>query len=119
MDLKERLEKETEFILSEAKDHEPESPEYKAHVANAAVLIDKINDIEKLEQQKKKDEETAATEKKQNVWKNAISIGGVVLPVAVSIWAAVRSFAFDNEGKIFTSTIGKGAITNLFPKMKW
>lgn len=119
MELKERLEKEAEFIIAEAKGFKTESKEYHEHITNAAILIDKINEIKKIEQQEQKDKELAATERKQNIWKNAITIGGIVLPLTVSLWAAMKSFAFDNEGKIFTSTLGKGAITNLFPKMKW
>ena len=47
--------------------------------------------------------------------KNGIAIGGIVLPLAVTIWGTFKTFRFEETGTI-TTMMGRGFINKLIPK---
>lgn len=56
-----------------------------------------------------------AEERKDRIVKNCISVGGIVLPIIVTIWGTYKSFEFEKEGSI-TTIMGRGFISKLIPK---
>lgn len=54
-------------------------------------------------------------EKKDRLIKNIISVAGIVLPLAVTIWGTKVSLKFEEEGT-FTTIMGRGFINKLLPK---
>ena len=55
-------------------------------------------------------------EKLDRVVKNVISVAGILIPVAVTVWGTVVSFAYDKEGIVPTTILGRGFINKLLPK---
>ena len=64
---------------------------------------------ERMKQQQFEDE------KKDRLIKNIISVAGIVLPLAVTIWGTKVSLKFEEEGT-FTTIMGRGFINKLLPK---
>lgn len=54
-------------------------------------------------------------EKKDRLIKNGITVGGIVLPVIVTIWGTLKSLKFEETGTV-TTLVGRGFINNLFRK---
>ena len=54
-------------------------------------------------------------EKKSRLVQNIISVAGIVLPLAVTIWGTKVSLKFEEEGTV-TTQMGRGFIQRLFPK---
>ena len=72
--------------------------------AKAADEKKKLDEVDKMEE-----------EKKDRLVKNCISIGGIVLPVAVTIWGTLKSLKFEESGTV-TTIMGRGFINKLLPK---
>ena len=54
-------------------------------------------------------------ERKDRFVKNSISVAGILLPIAVTIWGTKKSFEFEKEGTI-TTIMGRGFLSKLLPK---
>ena len=54
-------------------------------------------------------------ERKDRKIRNGISVAGIVLPLAVTIWGTLKSFKFEQEGTV-TTIMGRGFINKLLPK---
>ena len=52
-------------------------------------------------------------ERKGRIWRDAISIAGIVVPTWLAVWGTKRSFEFEKEGTITTSA-GRNFISKLF-----
>ena len=99
---------------------------HKTTVDEVAKLFDKAIEIEKLEIEAKEREKTREIEvslkraqmeedRKDRRVKNGIAIGGIVLPLAVTIWGTFKTFRFEETGTI-TTMMGRGFINKLIPK---
>ena len=99
---------------------------HKTTVDEVAKLFDKAIEIEKLEMEAKEREKAREIEaslkraqmeedRKDRRAKNGIAIGGIVLPLAVTIWGTFKTFRFEETGTI-TTMMGRGFINKLIPK---
>ena len=99
---------------------------HKTTVDEVAKLFDKAIEIEKIEieaKDKAKSREIEASlkraqmeeDRKDRRVKNGIAIGGIVLPLAVTIWGTFKTFRFEETGTI-TTIMGRGFINKLIPK---
>ena len=99
---------------------------HKTTVDEVAKLFDKAIEIEKIEieaKDKAKSREIEASLKKAQMEedrkdrrvKNGIAIGGIVLPLAVTIWGTFKTFRFEETGTV-TTMMGRGFINKLIPK---
>ena len=99
---------------------------HKTTVDEVAKLFDKAIEIEKIEieaKEKTKAREIEASlkraqmeeDRKDRKLKNGIAIGGIVLPLAVTIWGTFKTLKFEEEGTV-TTMMGRGFINKLIPK---
>ena len=99
---------------------------HKTTVDEVAKLFDKAIEIEKIEieaKDKAKSREIEASLKKAQMEedrkdrrvKNGIALGGIVLPLAVTIWGTFKTFRFEETGTV-TTMMGRGFINKLIPK---
>lgn len=126
MSIKTLLGVEIEDQFDKMSEMEKGSDEYKATVDCAIKLTDRLIELEKLEderedkvQSRKFDNELKLNEakdsKRDRIIKNGISIAGIVLPIALTVWGTKTSLKFEEEGTI-TTAIGRGFINKLLPK---
>ena len=88
---------------------------HKATVDEVAKLFDKAIEIEKIEIEAKDKAKAREEDRKDRRVKNGIAIGGIVLPLAVTIWGTFKSLKFEEEGTV-TTIMGRGFINKLIPK---
>lgn len=99
---------------------------HKTTVDEVAKLFDKAIEIEKIEieaKERAKAREIEASLKRAQIEedrkdrriKNGIAIGGIVLPLAVTIWGTFKTFRFEETGTV-TTMMGRGFINKLIPK---
>ena len=99
---------------------------HKTTVDEVAKLFDKAIEIEKLEMEAKEREKAREIEaslkraqmeedRKDRRVKNGIAIGGIVLPLAVTVWGTFKTFRFEETGTI-TTMMGRGFVNKLIPK---
>lgn len=99
---------------------------HKTTVDEVAKLFDKAIEIEKIEieaKDKAKSREIEASlkraqmeeDRKDRRFKNGIAVGGIVLPLAVTIWGTFKTLKFEEEGTV-TTIMGRGFINKLIPK---
>ena len=99
---------------------------HKTTVDEVAKLFDKAIEIEKIEieaKDKAKAREIEASlkraqmeeDRKDRRFKNGIALGGIVLPLAVTIWGTFKTLKFEEEGTV-TTMMGRGFINKLIPK---
>ena len=99
---------------------------HKTTVDEVAKLFDKAIEIEKIEieaKDKAKAREIEASlkraqmeeDRKDRRVKNGIAVGGIVLPLAVTIWGTFKTLKFEEEGTV-TTIMGRGFINKLIPK---
>lgn len=99
---------------------------HKTTVDEIAKLFDKAIEIEKIEieaKERAKAREIEASlkraqmeeDRKDRRAKNGIAIGGIVIPLAVTVWGTVKTLKFEEEGTV-TTMMGRGFINKLIPK---
>ena len=102
------------------------SDERKAAVDELTKLMDRMIEMEKVNNECEDKAKTRESEqllkqqqleddKKDRLIKNVISVAGVMLPLAVTIWGTKVSLKFEEEGT-FTTIMGRGFINKLLPK---
>jgi hypothetical protein len=91
------------------------SDEYKATIDGWTKLADRAIEMERLNSENADKERAREEERKDRLIRHCISVFGIVLPVAVTIWGTVKSFEFEKEGTI-TTLMGKGFMNKLLPK---
>ena len=102
------------------------SDEYTATVDGLTKLVDRAIEIDKIhaENDARFDYRESDTElklqqmeddRKDRKVRNYISIAGIVIPTAVTIWGTLKSFKFEEEGTV-TTIMGRGFIQKLLPK---
>lgn len=99
---------------------------HKTTVDEIAKLFDKAIEIEKIEIEAKERAKAREIEeslkraqmeedRKDRRVKNGIAIGGIVIPLAVTVWGTVKTLKFEEEGTV-TTMMGRGFINKLIPK---
>ena len=99
---------------------------HKTTVDEVAKLFDKAIEIEKIEIEAKDKAKAREIEeslkraqmeedRKDRRVKNGIALGGIVLPLAVTIWGTFKTLKFEEEGTV-TTMMGRGFINKLIPK---
>lgn len=92
--------------LDEVNKLDPSTKEYAMAVDSLTKLMDRAIEIEKLEESKSHNEKQIKEEHRFRVFKNLIDVGAIVLPSVVTIWGAIASFRFEENGTI-TTTMGR------------
>lgn len=54
-------------------------------------------------------------EKRDRWWRRAIDIGGIVIPVGLTVWGTIVTLRFEREGTV-TTIIGRGFFNKLLKK---
>ena len=128
-EIKDKLDSEIKSLLEALSDVNPGTNEYKAGVEDVSKLIDKRNEIDKIElemdkqrlneilenRKLKKEKELNDYNKKQDIIKHAISIGSIVIPVLVTVWGTYKTLKFEETGTV-TTIMGRGFVNKLIPK---
>ena len=96
--------------------------QYKIVVDGVCKLIDKSVEIRKIRVSKvEKDDERIIkmdqleNDKKERKIQMFINIGGIIIPVIVTVWGTLKSFEFEREGTV-TTILGRKFVGNLLKK---
>nr|DAP46065.1 MAG TPA: hypothetical protein [Caudoviricetes sp.] len=96
--------------------------QYKIAVDSVCKLIDRSVDIRKIRVSKiEKDDERIIkmdqleSDKKERKIQMFINIGGIIIPVIVTVWGTLKSFEFEREGTV-TTILGRKFVGNLLKK---
>lgn len=128
-EIKDKLDAEILSELNILKDSNMDSDSYKTGVECLAKLIDKRNEIDKIELEiskhrlsEEKEADALLKEKEQNEYNrknqlitHIISIGSIIIPVFVTIWGTYKTLKFEETGTV-TTIMGRGFINKLLPK---
>lgn len=128
-EIKTKLDKEIESELDALDEMEMGSEAYKNTVDTISKLIDKRNemnkiDLERMKQYSSEQRETERSNKekaldeynrKNQLITHAITIGSIVIPVFVTIWGTYKTLKFEETGTV-TTIMGRGFINKLIPK---
>jgi len=126
MSTKKLLEEEIQSEIEEISKMEVGSDKHKAATEALAKLMDKYNEMDKLEleYQEKYDnreedrrlkEKQLQHDKKDALVKNVLTGVSVVGGFALTIWGTCKSIKFEETGS-FTTIMGRGFIQKLLPK---
>lgn len=126
MNIETLLNDEIKSELDLLKDMEVGSDDYKMTVDGLVKLMDRAIEIEKIniEHEEKSSDREADTDiklaqmeedKKDRFVRNLISVAGILIPTAVTIWGTLKSLKFEQEGTV-TTIMGRGFINKLLPK---
>lgn len=124
--IKTLLKDEIETELNTMGDIEFGGEQHKLAVDSVGKLLDKLNDMEKMELEyqdkaaardmehelelKKMDDE-----RKDRIVKNGLTLTSVVTGIGLTVWGTLKSIEFEKEGTI-TTIMGRGFIQKLLPK---
>lgn len=111
MNIETLLHKEIKAELEELEKTQVGSDARTKGVDGVAKLVDRAIEMEKLNLEHEKKEE----DRKDRFIRNCISIGGIVLPIVVTIWGTVKTLKFEETGTV-TTIMGRGFINKLLPK---
>lgn len=122
MDIATQLRETVRNELTELKNIEVGSEEYKVAVDGITKLADRLLEFDNrastqalAEAEHKLKLVEMDEEKKDRVVRNVISVVGIVLPICLTVWGTLKTFQFEKEGTITTS-IGRGFINKLHRK---
>lgn len=127
--IKTKLDKEIESELDALDKMEVGSENYKITVDNVSKLIDKRNEMIKIElermkqyssdlretEKSNKEKELNEYNRKNQLITHAITIGSIIIPVFVTIWGTYKTLKFEETGTV-TTIMGRGFINKLIPK---
>ena len=120
------LHDEIQSEFEELKKIEVGSDKYKTAVDGLTKLIDRAIEIDKLnvgaeERRDARDidvelkQEQLEADVKDRKVRNAISIAGIVIPTAVTIWGTLKSLKFEESGTV-TTNAGRNFMNRIFKK---
>lgn len=78
-------------------------------------LIDRAIEMEKVKTEREDRLKAQKEERIDRLIKNGISIMGIIIPTAVTIWGTIKTIEFEKEGT-FTTIMGRGFVNKLLPK---
>lgn len=101
---------------------------HKVAVDGVTKLLDKYNDMEKMElefqdkaaareAENELKEKEMEDERKDRLVKNGLTLGSIVTGVGLTVWGTIKSIEFEKEGTI-TTIMGRGFIQKLLPGKK-
>lgn len=115
MNMETLLYEEIETEFNELAKMTPGEANHAKAVDSLTKLMDRAIEMEKVTASEAQAEKQMIEDRKSRIVKNLIDIGGVVLPLAVTVWGAKVSFKFEETGTI-TSAAGRQFIQKLFKK---
>ena len=126
MSTKKLLEEEIQSEIEEISKMEVGSDKHKAATEALAKLMDKYNEMDKLEleyqdkydnreEDRRLKEKQLQHDKKDALVKNVLTGVSVVGGFALTIWGTCKSIKFEETGS-FTTIMGRGFIKKLLPK---
>ena len=101
--------------FEELNEFEAGTEEHKAQVDDLVKLVDRAIEIERLNIEEKEKEDSRIEERKDRLIRNCISVAGIIIPSAITIWGTLKSFEFEKDGTV-TTIMGRGFINKLLPK---
>ena len=127
--IKDLLEKEIERELNELDSIAVGSDEYKSTVEGVSKLIDRRNEMDKFDLEEKKhylserietnkisrEKTLNAHNEKNQLIQNLITVGGILIPVFVTVWGTYKTLKFEETGTV-TTIMGRGFINKLLPR---
>ena len=113
MSMTTKLSVEIEDKLDELANLDVSTKEYSAAVDNVTKLMDRAIEIEKLESSGTQNEKQMKEERKSRIVKNLIDVGGIVLPLAVTLWGVKASLYFEDSNTV-TTTVGRKFMDRMF-----
>lgn len=87
----------------------------KARVDELTKLMDRAIEMEKNDNEQALKKQQMVEEKRDRLVKNIIAGVGIVLPVVVTVWGTLATFAFEKDDSI-TTIMGRGFVNKLLPK---
>lgn len=128
MDVKNLLVEEIEKEINSLEDIEFGSEEHKIAVDTVAKLLDKHNELEKMEIESRDKAANRVMEqdlkvmqmkedRKDRIVKNCLTATSVVSGIALTIWGTFKTLKFEETGTV-TTTAGRNFFSNLFHKNK-
>lgn len=126
MNVKELLNEEVKSHIEALRNIEVGTEQYKAGIDGTVRLLDKLNDMDRidLEYQDKYESrihendlklKQMEEERKDRKVKNWLTAAGLVVTAGLTIWGTCRTLEFEETGTITTSA-GRAFINRLFPK---
>ena len=120
------LHEEIQSEFEELKKLEVGSEMYKTTVDGLTKLVDRAIEIEKLNvgaEERRDDRDIEAELKRQQLEedvkdrkvRNTISVLGIVIPTAVTVWGTLKSLKFEETGTL-TTNAGRNFINRIFKK---
>ena len=102
---------------------------YKSTVEGITKLMDRRNEMDKIDLEETKQRISEETESKKDakekelneynkrdqLIKHAISIGSIVIPVLLTVWGTYKTLKFEETGTV-TTIMGRGFVNKLIPK---
>lgn len=113
MSMTTKLYVEIEEKLDKVNELDPTTKEYATAVDSVTKLVDRAIEIEKLEASEIQNEKQIKEERKSRLIKNLIDIGGIVLPLAVTLWGVKASLYFEDSNTV-TTTVGRKFMDRMF-----
>lgn len=126
MSVKDLLIEEIERLIGSMEDIPMCSPEYKQAAEDLAKMLDRLNEMDRIENEHLDKNltreietqlkvEQMSDERKDRIVKNVLTGVSVVGGFAITIWGTIKSIKFEETGTI-TTIMGRGFINKLLPK---
>ena len=115
MSVEDLIMEEIEKLTEELEGLKAGTDEYKAVADRLDKLMSKAIEMGKVNIEAEQKAKEMEDERTDRLIRNGISIAGIVLPVAVTIWGTIRSLKFEENGTV-TTIMGRGFINKLLPK---
>ena len=123
MSVKDMLEAEIKAVLESIEDMDPKTDEYKKAADELTKLMDRLNEMEKIELES----ERATNEhyiklaqfrcdKKYRMIDTVVKVIGIAVPAILTVWGTAVTLKYDEKGIFPSTNIGRGFINNLLPK---
>lgn len=115
MDIETMLNEEIRDEFENLKTMELGSDQYRTTVDGLTKLVDRAIDLEKISIEQSEKQKQMEEDKKNRWVQNGITIGGILIPVGVTIWGTLKTFEFEKTGSVST-IMGRGFFQKMIPK---
>lgn len=109
------LEEEIQTEFEKLREMEVGSEQHKVAVDGLTKLMDREIEIGKVYLEEQDKIATREADKRNQLVKDSIAIGSVLLYAGLAVWGTKASFQFERDGTI-TTLLGRGWINKLLPK---
>ena len=97
-------------------DKDTDNPHYKALLEEQDKLRNEMIELDKIQSDAEMKKVQIEAENKREKKRNLITIGTFTITTVISVWTVCKSFKFD-ESSTLTSTLGRGSVTSVLPKI--